>query len=178
MRNPNIPIGDALFATLFTSVSRGLKHTPNLDRRITGPNTVPAGWHFPSNIVATDIDNWVTFDGEPTSTRLPIPTRYRAVGVLMVSKSEIEVVATEVEKPRHAVAVRFGEALVIGALSENKGFAVDTDDSDTRLVGLRIGRGDVTAAAGVWDDDGQQFHSVPADLWSITVGRLPDIPVV
>lgn len=159
MNTPNIPEADARFAKFFSRGSQLLKKVPPLDWLIVGDNTVPDGWQHIEK-PASEINSWVTFEGDPRGPRLPIPRLYRMVGVLAVQKSEMQNLQERIQSlqerdalprpTRQAVALRFGGATVIGALAEGSPFAQDPEDEDLLLVAPRIARGDMIATTRVY----------------------------
>lgn len=180
MKERQVSLGDAAFARVFAGASQALKLVPPLDRRIVGANTVPEGWRYARHMHANEVRKWIDFTGEPTSTQWPIPKSYRGVGVIAVHNFDIKLAESHAQRPQHAVAVRFGGAVVVGALAPEATFATNPADAQSALVGLGIGQGDVAATGGIWDAENHTFHPVYSHHYGQYLrGDLQlDIPVV
>jgi hypothetical protein len=156
MSNPNIPLADAAFAEFFSLTTRALKHLPPLDRLITGVNNVPDGWRR-IGTPARELAPWIEFEGDPNATSLPIPSLYEKCGLVTVQASQMERLQRDNPGARQALAVAFGEAVVVGALAEGRSFSYLNEQSDDLLVGSRIGRGDLRLRVGAYLPGQKQF---------------------
>lgn len=164
--NERVKLGDALFAHTFSVGSHAMNHWP-LKGLVIGDSLVSPGWVFPAHTTTADLPAGVTFKGDPESTRWPIPRLYKQMGVMAVEAAEMDELRakypTERGKgpiARHAVALKFGTALVVGAFSIDDSFNT-THESDAELVKIGIGHGDVTAIPGLWLPLHEKF--VPAE---------------
>ncbi|HSW37068.1 MAG TPA: hypothetical protein VLG37_01725 [Candidatus Saccharimonadales bacterium] len=144
---------DVYFATFLSAVSVGLKFVPPLNRLVVGNNNIPRGWHCLSQ-PASDVKDWVRFDGDPGGTRLPIPRLYNMAGIVAVEAAEMASLQTTYPadiypRSKPALAIKFGEAMVVGALARDRSFVQDPDNEGQLLTGARIGHGDLEISAGL-----------------------------
>lgn len=156
MSNLPIPSKDATFAEFFSLGTRILKWLPPLNWLIVGNNNVPNGWRHITE--SADIfEPWTSFLGVPESTKLPILRLYTKVGVLAVNKVEMNELHQENRGAHNAVALKFGQAVVVGALNKGVSFAEDVQNEGWLLVGTRIGRDEVRVKAGLYLPEESRF---------------------
>jgi hypothetical protein len=156
MSSSSIPKNEARFAAFFSSVSRGLKWVPPLNWLIVGNNDVPKGWqHIPES--ADTFGPWVTFPGDPEGSRLPIPRLYKRVGFVAVEKARLDTLQQEHTDAQLAIALKLGNAVVVGALAEGIAPMADPDYDNRLLMGTRISRGDLEMTAALWQPEERQL---------------------
>ncbi|MEO6761647.1 MAG: hypothetical protein ABI220_04710 [Candidatus Saccharimonadales bacterium] len=146
-KNSKAPEGSR-FAKFFSRVSSGLKYVPPLDRAIVGGNTIPGGWRYVGH-QAEDY-RWLNFKGDSLGTRWPIPQLYKMVGVIAVEAAEMSSLLDSNPTGRQAVALRFGQAVVVGELAHDIQFADNPNNLEQSLVAARVGRGELSVTAGLW----------------------------
>lgn len=171
------PVGST-FAEVFSAGTRGLKLAPWLDRKVVGENVVPEGWHILRGVHADAEpfkDHWLTYEGDQEASRLPFPIRARFVGIAALSGVEMDKLHRANSGARDGLAVRLGNAIVVGALAEGEAFY--RDDSDTAFVGGRILRGALTMLPGIVIGDPSILHGGGVEFQpavsAVKIGREP-----
>lgn len=142
----------AKFARKFSVVTRSLKRVPPANRLIVGNNNVPKGWQE-VDMHASSISSWIDFIGDETARRLPIPRLFKKVGIMAVEKAEMAGLRDKYPDALGAVALRFQDAVVVGAFATGVMFEQGIED-DYELAGTRIGHDDQPATLGLWLPNG------------------------
>jgi hypothetical protein len=156
MNTPESKVKGAGFAEFFSRGSQLVSRPLWLQRLVTGDDSIPGGWvHIERR--ADTIAPWVHFDGDPKGPRLPIPQLYRMAGLLAVEKSEMDELQVAHPQSRQAVAIRFDEAVVVGALAEGRSYPQSSEDEDMLLTRPLISRGDLDAAIGIYLPEQRDF---------------------
>jgi hypothetical protein len=151
----SVPFRDQACAEFYSRVSCMLTLIPPLNKIINN-NNVPQSWqHIPTS--ASEIEQWVTFPKDPSVTRLPIPRLCKLAGMLRVQTDELEELQSANPGARSAVALKLGEAMVVGALAEGVPYAQYTYDTVGSYIGVRVGGVDTCAVAGLWTPEDRRF---------------------
>jgi hypothetical protein len=87
--------------------------------------------------VAPD-DAWLNYDGDPKGTTLAIPNLAKIVGIFGADAEEMAELRRRYEDARDGVAMRIGNAVVVGAFRRGLKFAEARDASNLELGGVRI----------------------------------------
>ena len=101
---------------------------------------------------ADDIEDWVRFEGNKKSGRLP--SDYLDAGILQIDESKMRDLIS-VRGGREAVAYRLGSAVMIGYAEHSTLFSNDPQDKTKRQVAMGIGKGELDATVGVWTWENQ-----------------------
>ncbi|HSX07098.1 MAG TPA: hypothetical protein VLG92_05255 [Candidatus Saccharimonadia bacterium] len=171
------------FAERFSRVTRALKLLPPVDWLIVGKErkNVPDGWHVldgqPAFVLGSH--NWSKFEGDPTATNLPIPRWAHFAGIVAVESDTMDRAREATRGGRDALAIKFEEAVVIGALPEGQSFAGGVEEG-YELVAARILRGPlemmpgrVLGEIGIFGHGGFQFHPAPPPMGEEFRMRVP-----
>jgi hypothetical protein len=111
------------------------------------PSYVPVRWQVANN-PAQSVRDWVEFDGDPNSGRLP--RNYASAGILCVDYEALDRLQDR-EGGKQAVAYSNSIGSVMVAAELPNGFG--RKGLDEYRVGMRIGRRPLYATAGIWLDD-------------------------
>lgn len=166
MKHPRASLTDRAFAEAFCRSSQWLKGYPRLNGLIVGADTVPQGWHHLDWKHIDGKTDWVDIPGDPNGPALPIPRMYRSIATLAVDKTQMIELRETYPKGRDALLLRFGGALVVGALHPLRRFKdhpapIQVTEQD---VSLRVSRGENSVLAGVYEPALQQFYPAQARL--------------
>jgi hypothetical protein len=147
-----IPEG-AAFAEVFSAVSRGLKLIPPLNDRIVGNNNGPHCWQV-LRTHADTVKSWVEFEGDPEASRFDPPRNYRWAGLVAAETAEMDDLRAKYPGALGAMALRFGDVMVVGAFAPGVNFGRVADPSfnggaSYDVGAITIGRHSVRATSGV-----------------------------
>jgi hypothetical protein len=82
---------------------------------------------------------------------------YKRVGFVAVEKAQLDMLQQEHTDAQLAVALKLGNAVVVGALAEGIDFVADPTYKNHMLVGTRISRGDLEMTAALWQPEEHQL---------------------
>jgi hypothetical protein len=170
---------DIAYAELFSRVSRGLSRVRPLQHIVVGPTAVLHGWQRIAAPANSFVD-WVKFLGDPAVPRVPVPRLYKTIGVLSIDRLSMSDTAVDSPDISHAIAIKLGDAVVVGPLNPHAHFAVDPENEKRLLGGLRIGHDDVEALGGAWVPGIRNFVQAPSERHELVTAALASahVPIV
>ncbi len=135
-------------ASMFSVGSAAAQHFPQIRDRLAGFDGfayTPVRWLY-TGMPTDTVRNWVTVPGRGDAGRTP--RGYRQVAVLACDAAQITLMHEDDRQAHDAVAYALGKAVMIGVLPEHRLFY--PTELGEKLVGMRLGRGDLVASMGVW----------------------------
>lgn len=149
------------YARILSAGSRVGQHLAPSINPANGSNSPfyrPVRWRYASQTDARSID-WLDYEPR-TEGGIPRPRNFKAIAQLSIPKQAFREVKQGLDV-HQAVAYKLGESAVMVGLNErglsHKLFDGDPGDSDRYAVGMRIGRGVLHAAMGVYVPSEDRF---------------------
>jgi hypothetical protein len=150
---------DTAMARAHELVSIACSHAPVLRRILLdtdAPGYVPARWYRMRGRVQ-DFPDRPSFPGNKASGL--VPSTYRMAAVMEIDREKLDSLRDRMGGV-HAVSYDIGTAAMVGVNEDGGNFSVSPDDENFYQVAMRVGRGALRAAPGLWVHEQRRF-SVP-----------------